>query len=387
MLRSFDNTEIAFKYRSTKELKQAQYLFATMSSQNVVQLGMWATQLALKLKLPINGIIKKTIFRQFCGGESLDEAANTAKALEVFKVGAILDYGVEGNEGEDAFDSAVPEFIKAIRHAASETNIPFISLKTTGFSRFSLMEKIHNGDALIEEEKEEWNRVHDRIDTICKEAAQDNVMVLIDAEETWIQEAVNQLANAAMERYNKNKAFVYNTFQLYTTGALPYLKKSFEEAKTKGYILGAKLVRGAYMEKERKRATDKGYTSPIHVSKQNTDNDYNEAVLFCLERLDSLSVFIGTHNETSCLKAVEYMEAHNISNNDTVWFSQLFGMSDNISFNLAHHGYKVAKYLPYGPIKDVMPYLMRRAQENTSVAGQTSRELMLINKELERRKN
>lgn len=387
MLPQFNNTEIAFKYRTTSELKQAQYLFATMSSPNVVQLGMWATQLALKLKLPVNGIIKNTIFKQFCGGETLEEAANTAEALEPFNVGAILDYGVEGKEGEEEFDRAVPEFIKAIKHASLEANIPFISLKVTGFSRFSLLEKIHSGDVLTKAEKKEWNRVHERIDVICKEAAQAEVMVLIDAEETWIQAPVNDLVNTVMERYNKEFAYIYNTFQLYTTGALPYLKQSYEMATSKGYRLGAKLVRGAYMEKERKRAAEKGYTSPIQPDKPSTDKDYDEAVSFCLERLDNLSVFIGTHNEKSCLEAAKYMQEHNIAaNTDKVWFSQLYGMSDNISFNLADSKYNVAKYLPYGPVKDVMPYLMRRAQENTSVAGQTSRELGLINTELKRRK-
>ncbi len=387
MLPQFNNTEIAFKYRTTSELKQAQYLFATMSSPNVVQLGMWATQLALKLKLPVNGIIKNTIFKQFCGGETLEEAANTAEALEPFNVGAILDYGVEGKEGEEEFDRAVPEFIKAIKHASLEANIPFISLKVTGFSRFSLLEKIHSGDVLTKAEKKEWNRVHERIDVICKEAAQAKVMVLIDAEETWIQAPVNDLVNTVMERYNKEFAYIYNTFQLYTTGALPYLKQSYEMATSKGYRLGAKLVRGAYMEKERKRAAEKGYTSPIQPDKPSTDKDYDEAVSFCLERLDNLSVFIGTHNEKSCLEAAKYMQEHNIAaNTDKVWFSQLYGMSDNISFNLADSKYNVAKYLPYGPVKDVMPYLMRRAQENTSVAGQTSRELGLINTELKRRK-
>ena len=307
--------------------------------------------------------------------------------LEPFHVGAILDYGVEGKEGEDEFDKAVPEFVKAVKYAASEANIPFISLKVTGFARFTLLEKIHSDKKLTENEQAEWQRVHNRIDEICKVAAEKGVMVLIDAEETWIQEPVNELANTVMERYNKERAYIYNTFQLYTTGALPYLKQSFEEAKAKGYILGAKLVRGAYMEKERKRAAEKRYPSPIQPNKPATDKDYDEATLFCLERLEHLSVFIGTHNEKSCLDAATYMHEHNIpADTDRVWFSQLYGMSDNISFNLADSKYNVAKYLPYGPVKDVMPYLMRRAQENTSVAGQTGRELALINTELQRRK-
>lgn len=387
MLPQFENTEIAFKYRTTPELKQAQFLFSSMGSPTLTRLGMAVTKWAISWKLPINGLVKKTIFRQFCGGETMEEAAQTANTLSEYNVGVILDYGVEGKEGEAEFDKAVPEFIKAVRYAAAKSNIPFISLKVTGFSRFSLLEKIHSGHPLTEQEEAEWQRVHKRVDEICSVAAEVGVMVLIDAEETWIQHPVNELCNTVMERYNKTKALIFNTFQCYTTGALPYLKQSLQEATAKGYILGAKLVRGAYMEKERARAAEMNYPSPIQPDKKATDADYDAAVLFCLQNLDKLAVFIGTHNEHSCLLAAKYMAEHNIpADSDRVWFSQLYGMSDNISFNLAHSKYNVAKYLPYGPVRDVLPYLMRRAQENTSVAGQTGRELSLINKELQRRK-
>lgn len=387
MLPKFDNTEIAFRYRSTAELKQARFLFSSMSSPTLTKAGMAFTKIAINLNLPIKGIVKKTIFRQFCGGETMEDAAVTADMLSEYNVGVILDYGVEGKEGEAEFDKAVPEFVKAIQYAASKPNIPFISLKVTGFARFSLLEKIHLEQPLTEAETAEWQRVHQRIDEICSTAHKEGVMVLIDAEETWIQHPVNELANTAMEKYNKEQAAVFNTFQLYTTGALPYLKTSYEVATSKGYILGAKLVRGAYMEKERERASEKGYPSPIQPDKAATDRDYNEAVHFCLQRIDHLAVFIGTHNEHSCYEAAKYMAEHHIPpQNHQVWFSQLYGMSDNISFNLADSGYRVAKYLPYGPVKDVLPYLMRRAEENTSVAGQTGRELTLINKELKRRK-
>lgn len=387
MLPQFENTEIAFKYRTNSELKQAQFLFSSMGSPTLTSIGMALTKWAISWKLPIDGLVKKTIFKQFCGGETIDEAAATSKTLEQYNVGVILDYGVEGKEGEAEFDKAVPEFIKAIKYASSKSNIPFISMKVTGFARFALLEKIHLGEFLNGAEQEEWKRVQQRVNDICKVAAETGVMVLIDAEETWIQDPVNQLANMMMEKYNHGKAYIFNTFQLYTTLALPYLKKSFDMASEKGYILGAKLVRGAYMEKERKRAQERNYTSPIQTTKENTDKDYNEAVHFCLQHLDKLAVFIGTHNEQSCMMAAQYMQEHNIpANNDRVWFSQLYGMSDNISFNLADSKYNVAKYLPYGPVRDVLPYLMRRAQENTSVAGQTGRELTLINKELKRRK-
>lgn len=387
MLPKFDNTEVAFKYRSNKELKSAQYLFATMSSQAVTSLGMTLTKWAISWKLPIDGLVKKTIFKQFCGGETMQEAAQTSEMLAPYNVGVILDYGVEGKEGEHEFDAAVPEFVKAIEYAASKKNIPFISIKVTGFARFSLLEKVHLGTTLTEGEEAEWQRVQKRIDAICEAAHRTGVMVLVDAEETWIQKPVNILAEMMMERYNKDKAIVFNTYQLYTTAALPYLKVSFDDAKQRGYILGAKLVRGAYMEKERERGIKMGYPSPIQPSKAATDKDYDAAVLFCLQRLDDLAVFIGTHNEKSCYEAAKYMHEHSIpADTERVWFSQLYGMSDNISFNLADSKYNVAKYLPYGPVKDVLPYLMRRAQENTSVAGQTGRELSLINKELKRRK-
>jgi len=387
MLPEFDNTEIAFKYKSTKDLRQAQFLFASMGSSLLTTVGIGFTNWAMKLGLPINGIIKSTIFRQFCGGETMEEAAQTADMLGVYNVGVIMDYGVEGKEGEHEFDKAVPEFIKVIKYAATKPNIPFVSVKITGFARFALLEKVHSGAALSEKEQLEWNRVADRVDKICEAAFQNDVMVLVDAEETWIQEAVNQLVCAMMEKYNTAKAIIFNTFQLYCHGALPYLRLAYAEAETKGYKLGAKLVRGAYMEKERKRAEEKGYASPIQPNKAATDKDYDDAVLFCLQRLENLSVFIGTHNEKSCLLAAKYLEDKGIPHNDArVFFSQLFGMSDNISFNLGSAGFNVAKYLPYGPVKDVIPYLMRRAQENTSVAGQTGRELSLINKELQRRK-
>lgn len=387
MLPEFENTEIAFRYRSDAELRQARFLFASMGSPALTSLGMMATKVAMALHLPINGLIKRTIFKQFCGGETIEEAADTAHMLGRYRIGVILDYGVEGKEGEEAFDHAVPEFLKAIDFAASQENIPFISIKVTGFARFSLLEKIHSGDTLGEAEQAEWKRVEGRIDAICARAAQKNIKVLVDAEESWIQNPIDELTDTMMERYNQSAAIIYNTFQLYLHSRLPFLQISCERAKQKKYFLGAKLVRGAYMEKERARAAAMNYPSPVQRDKKATDNDYDEAVTFCINRLDQLGLFIGTHNEKSCLLAARQMEEKGIRfDHPHVYFSQLFGMSDNISFNLANAGFPVAKYLPYGPVRDVMPYLMRRAQENTSVAGQTGRELGLINKELERRK-
>ncbi len=387
MLPEFSNTEIAFKYRSNKELKQARFLFSSMGSPTLTSIGMKLTKFAISWNLPVQGIIKSTLFNQFCGGETMEEAGKTAAALGAYGVGTILDYGVEGKESEEDFDKAVPEFIKAIKYAAANKNIPFISIKVTGFAHFALLEKMHGGVTLTSAENDAWKRVYSRIDKICDEAAANKIMVLVDAEESWIQRPVDDLTDAMMAKYNKGDVVVFNTFQLYRHDRLDFLRVSHEKAKSNGYKLGAKLVRGAYMEKERARAAEKGYRSPIQPDKQATDKDYDVALLYCLQHIAGIALFVGSHNESSCLKAAQYMHDHNISaNTNSVYFSQLYGMSDNITFNLANSGYHVAKYLPYGPVKDVIPYLMRRAQENTSVAGQTGRELTLLNHEIKRRK-
>ncbi len=384
---SFDNTEIAFRYKSNKQLKQANFLFSSMSSSLLTKIGIGFTSAALKIKLPIDGIIKKTIFEQFCGGEDLREVAKTAAILAQYNVDVCLDYGVEGKHEEADFDAAVPEFIKAIQYAASQKNIPFIPIKLTGFARFSLLEKIHSGHKLSEAEEKEYSRVKDRIDAICSVANDHNLMILVDAEESWIQQPIDDLTDDMMEKYNKNKVVVFNTFQMYCHAKISFLIASFEKAKERGYILGAKLVRGAYMEKERARAQEMGYPSPIQANKKACDNDYNAAVHFCLSHTEQITTFIGTHNEDSCYIAANLMKDAGLANDTKkVYFAQLFGMSDNMTFNLAHEGYQASKYLPYGPVKDVIPYLMRRAQENTSVKGQTGRELSLIKKELKRRK-
>jgi proline dehydrogenase len=389
MVPNFDNTQIAFQYRSNKDLRRAGFLFSSMASPTLTSIGMGLTRFAMNTGLPVKGVIKGTIFQQFCGGESMEEAARTANVIARFGVKVILDYSVEGKEAEADFDQAVVEFIRAIKYAASQKpNIPFISVKITGFARFGLLERWHEGSPLSTDEQAERSRVEARIDAICKEAAAQKIMVLIDAEESWIQRPVDALADAMMARYNKTEPIIFNTFQFYRHDRLEFLKDSSAQAIAGSYILGAKLVRGAYMEKERRRAEEMGYPSPIQPDKASSDRDYDSAALYCLERLERIAVFIGTHNEQSCAKAAQYMDSHRIPpSHPHVWFSQLYGMSDNISFNLAHAGYNVAKYLPYGPVKDVVPYLMRRAQENTSVAGQTGRELSLIKKEMKRRSN
>lgn len=384
---SFDHTETAFAYKSDQELRKAQLIFSAMRRGWLVTLGSAIAPWALKAGLPIKGLIRRTIFNQFCGGENLQEAARTAQHLEHFHVGVILDYGVEAAEGEDNYDHAVDEFIKAISYASGEPNIPFISLKVTGFARFGLLEKINSGQKLEENEQREFERVRQRIQAICRCAHEKSVGVLIDAEESWIQKPVDRLADEMMGTFNKGRPAIFNTFQLYRHDRLAFLKRSYEKAVDNHYILGAKLVRGAYMEKERKRAVERKYASPIQPAKAATDTDYNEAVRFGIDHLDDMATFIGTHNEESSMLGARLLYEKKIPyHHPHVYFSQLYGMSDNITFNLAKAGFNVSKYVPYGPVKDVMPYLIRRARENTSIAGQVNREQLLINRELKRRR-
>lgn len=383
---SFNNTEYAFAYKSDKELKKADLIFSLLHYDWLVKLASILTPLALKAHLPVKSAIKHTIFQQFCGGETLQEAAETAQRLANFGVAVSLDYGVEAAEGEENYDKVSVEAQRAIDQAAANDNIPFISLKVTGIARTALLEKMNRGKKITPEEEEEMQRVRNRIYRICETACEKNKSVLIDAEESWIQQPVDDLANEMMAKFNGHRATVFNTFQLYRADRLQFLKESFAKSMAGGYLLGAKLVRGAYMEKERQRAEEMQYSSPIQPNKAATDHDYDEAVRECLEHLDEIVTFIGTHNEQSCMLGAQWLHKKGIPHDHPhVLFSQLYGMSDNITFNLARAGYNVSKYLPYGPIKDVLPYLIRRAQENSSVSGQMGRELSLIKKELKRR--
>ena len=400
---SFDNTENAFAYKTDKQLKKAHFLFSSMGRDWLVKLGTRLTPWAIKARLPIKGLIRNTIFDQFVGGETLDETATVARRLGEYGVQVVLDYGVEGgDQGETGFDHATEEFIRVIQYASTQPNIPFMSVKVTGIARFSLLEKLDHSaeqqagtlmkryvkalESLTEEEKSEWDRVHKRIESICQEAKNKNVGVFIDAEETWIQDPVDVITILMMEQFNKHKAIVYNTYQLYRHDRLAFLKDCYEAAHNRSFILGAKLVRGAYMEKERRRAAEKNYPSPIQPNKESTDSDYNLAVKFCVEHIDEIALVVASHNEYSNLYTTQLLNEKNLQlDHPHVHFSQLYGMSDNITFNLAKAGCSVSKYLPFGPIRDVIPYLMRRAQENSSVSGQTGRELALIKKELARR--
>ncbi|MBA4167725.1 MAG: proline dehydrogenase family protein [Chitinophagaceae bacterium] len=398
---SFDNTHNAFAYKSDKELKKAKFLFSTMGHQWLVKLGTSVTPWAMRAGLPLKGLIRSTIFDQFVGGETLAETARVAEKLEKYNVQVILDYGVEGKEGEENFDHSCEEFIRVIRYAATQRNMPFISIKVTGFARFGLLEKLdavaehkdgYNGkvhtEILTDEERAEWKRVVERMDKIMSSAAEGKVSVLVDAEESWIQDPVDALTMQMMEKYNGLRAVVYNTVQLYRSDRLRFLIDTFNESLQKGSFLPAvKLVRGAYMEKERKRAAEMNYPSPVQPDKASSDRDYNAAMEFCINNIEKIAVVIASHNENSNLLAAQWINAADIPHDHPhIHFSQLFGMSDNITFNLARSGYPVSKYLPFGPIKEVIPYLMRRAQENSSVSGQTGRELSLIRKEIARRK-
>lgn len=401
---SFDNTEYAFAYKTNNELKKAKWLFSIMGNSFLVNLGVQLTPWAIKWHFPfIKTILRNTIFKQFVGGETLEKTKPAVATLGEYNVKVILDYGVEGGEGESSFNAACEEFIHVIKYASSQKNIPFISIKITGIARFSLLEKIdslmieNENESLLatyekginnldSTEKQEWDKAMVRLNSICEAAQQHKIAILIDAEESWIQNPVDAITMLMMNKFNTAHCFVYNTIQLYRHDRLIFLKKSHNEARNHQFILGAKLVRGAYMEKERSRALEKNYPSPIQSNKENTDRDYNLALEYCINNINTIGLIIASHNEYSNLYTTELLSQKGIAfHHPHIHFSQLYGMSDNITFNLAKAGCSVSKYLPFGPINDVVPYLMRRARENSSVAGQTGRELSLIQQEMKRR--
>ena len=390
---SFNNTETAFAYKTSKELNRGRFLFGTMNYPWFAAIGVRLTPFLMKTGLPVHGIIRQTIFKQFVGGETLEETSEIAKKLGEYDVQVILDYGVEAKQGEKNFDETKDQIIHNIEYAATQPNIPYISIKITGIARFGLLETLNSAPRLRsgvhdhEAEDAEWNRVRDRMYDICEKAAEKNIGVLIDAEESWIQDPIDRLSVEMMEVFNRERCIVFNTIQLYRHDRLNFLKMYHSISRQRGFILGLKLVRGAYMERERARAVQMGYPSPIQQDKSFTDGDFNTAVEYCIDNINEIATVIATHNEYSNLHAAELLDAQGLPHNHRhVHFSQLYGMSDNITFNLAKAGYSVSKYLPFGPIRDVIPYLMRRAQENSSINGQTSRELLLIKSELKRRK-
>lgn len=383
---SFNNTEIAFRSKSKSQLRKAYYLFKLMGNPNLSKYGGKISELALKMKLPIKGIIRKTVFEQFCGGESMEQCALRIDDLAAYNIKTILDYSVEGKESEKDFNRTMKQTLASLDFANKNSNIPFAVFKVTGVARFALLEKVNAKITLTEEEQKEFDRAKHRINKICKKAYQYKIPVMIDAEESWIQDAIDDIVEEMMVSYNKEQSIVYNTLQLYRHDRLAFLKRSHEHSKDQGYFLGVKLVRGAYIEKENDRAIELGYTSPIQTSKENSDRDYDLALEYCCENIHGISVCAGTHNEESSKYLVDLMKTYKIEKTDQkVYFAQLLGMSDHISYNLAEQGYNTVKYVPYGPVQDVLPYLIRRAEENSSIAGQTGRELKLIMQEIKRR--
>lgn len=388
MTKIFNNTEVAFALKTDTELDRAYFLFKMIANEPLVRIGTAVTNFALKAHLPVEGLIRATVFDHFCGGTTEDDCLTVVDKMFTKGVSSVLDYSVEGKEEEEQFDAALEMTLKTIEFAKERLAIPFAVFKPTGFGRFYLYEKLGEKQPLTPEEQVEWNRVVERFDIVCKTAHEKDVALLIDGEESWMQDAADDLVTDMMRKYNKEKAIVFNTLQLYRWDRLDYLKKLHNIAKAENFHIGMKLVRGAYMEKENKRAEEKGYPTPICASKEATDINYDTTVIYMMENLEKMSIFAGTHNEESSYKLMELMQKTNIAKNDNrIWFGQLYGMSDNISYNLAQNGYNVAKYLPFGPVRDVMPYLIRRAEENTSVAGQTSRELNLLKAERDRRKS
>lgn len=387
MEKIFDNTAAAFVLKSDTELDRAYFLFRMIASEPLVRIGTAVTNFALKAHLPVEGLIRATVFDHFCGGTTEEDCLPVVEKLYTKGVSSVLDYSVEAKEEESEFDKALEKTLKTITFAKEIGAIPFAVFKPTGFGRFELYQKLGEGKTLSLEEAAEWNRVTERFEKVCKAAYDNDVALLIDAEESWMQDAADDFVADMMAKYNKQKAIVFNTLQMYRWDRMDYLKKLHKRAQEEDFYIGMKIVRGAYMEKENKRAEQMGYKSPICVSKQATDANYNDAIEYMAAHLDKMAIFAGTHNEESSYRLMDIVKNKGIAKNDTrIWFGQLYGMSDNISFNLAENGYNVAKYLPFGPVRDVMPYLIRRAEENTSVAGQTSRELNLISAERKRRK-
>lgn len=383
----FTDTEIAFRSKSSGQLKKAYWLFKMVGNSSFTKFGKLMTNLAIRFRIPLNWIIKPTIFEQFCGGETIAECASTTKVLDEYGIGTILDYSVEGKTSEDDFDATMAEIKRTVKAAADNQHIPFCVFKITGIGRFSVLEAVNDLSKAQDSDILEFKKIKNRVDEICSLAYETGTPVFIDAEESWIQETIDRLAEEMMATYNQDRAVVYNTVQLYRHDRLAYLKNLHEKAKRENFVCAVKLVRGAYMEKERYRAEEKGYTSPIQPNKPATDKDFNSALDFCVANISEVAFCAGTHNEESSTYLAQLMKSKNIHNHhEHAYFAQLYGMSDHISFNLSNQGYRVAKYVPYGPVKEVLPYLIRRADENTSMDGQMGRELGLIKSEMDRRR-
>lgn len=383
----FDNTETAFKLKSDSELERAYFLFKMISKEPLVRIGTAVTKFALNVNLPVEGLIRSTVFDHFCGGVNEIDCMGTVDKLYDVGVSSVLDFSVEGKEEEAQFDTTAAKVVELTYFAQNRASMPFSVFKPTGFGKFQIFQKVTEKEPLTEAEEKQWQQIVRRYDDVSKAAQECDISLLIDSEQSWMQDAADLLCEQMMEKYNKEKPVVFNTLQCYRWDRLDYLKKQHAIARAKGYKLGFKIVRGAYLEKENERAIEKKYPTPICESKKATDDNFDAIMAYIMDHLDDISLFVGTHNENSTYLAMEMMEQKSISKSDSrMWFGQLYGMSDHITFNLGELGYNVAKYIPFGPVKDVMPYLIRRAEENTSVAGQTGRELSLLKKEKQRRK-
>nr|WP_299172988.1 proline dehydrogenase family protein [uncultured Allomuricauda sp.] len=384
---NFENTATAFQLKTDSELERAYFLFRLIANEPLVKIGTAVTNFAIKAHLPIEGLVRATVFDHFCGGVNEEDCLPIIDKMYSKGVCSILDYSVEGKETEDQFDFALAKTLEVLNFVKEKDAIPFAVFKPTGFGRFKLYEKVSANINLDEKESLEWSRIIDRFDKVCSKAHDLDVGLLIDAEESWMQDAADAIVLDMMRKYNTKKPIIFNTLQMYRWDRLDYLKEVLEIANNEGFKLGFKVVRGAYMEKENDRADEMGYQTPICPSKKATDENFDAAITFMMNHLNTISIFAGTHNEASCLKLIKHMEENEVESSDpNIWFGQLFGMSDHITYNLTAEGFRAAKYVPYGPVKDVMPYLIRRAEENTSVAGQTTRELSLLQKEKKRRK-
>ena len=385
---SFSSTEIAFKIKSNRDLWRANILFKAISNRTLVKVGGFLSNLAINIRIPISWIVKPTIYSHFCGGENIGDCIPTIRKLSGYNVKSVLDYSVEGGENPGQIQAAMEETLRTVINAKGNKDIPFAVFKPTAFIFNEVLKKRSLGDSLTTEEQEEADLFRQRVEKLCRTAFDNDVRIMIDAEDFCYQHYIDEVVMDMMEKYNRRKAIVFNTYQMYRWDRMDVFREDLDRAREKDFYLGIKFVRGAYMERERKRAEEGGYPSPIHPDKESTDRDYDAALKFAVENIDRVSIFNGTHNENSSMYLTRLMEQKSIrTDDDRCWFSQLYGMSDHISFNLAHLGYNVAKYLPYGPVRHVLPYLIRRTEENTSMAGQTSRELSLIMEERKRRRN
>lgn len=384
---NLENSEIAFRGQSNNSLRQSCLLFKVMNNRTLVKTGKYLVNFAFAIHFPVEGILRKTIYKHFVGGTSIDDCVKTIEKLASRNVGTILDFAVEGEEREDLFDATCDEIIRTVEIAHKNSNVPFSAFKITGIARFDLLAKVSENHSITDEERDEFRRVEERVDTIFRRGFELGVPILIDAEETWIQPVLDDIVMKMMVKYNKDKAIVQNTYQMYRHDSMERIKQHHRQALEKGFKFGLKIVRGAYMEKERERALVKGYPSPIQPDKPATDHDFDAIIRYFMDHLDTIDFMVATHNEESSLLLARLIDEYKLPrNHQGIYFSQLYGMSDHITFNLAEQGYNVVKYVPYGEVKTMMPYLFRRAEENSSVKGQSSRELKLIQREVRRRK-